>query len=94
MKIRVFVNDVLLQELIAMAHRFYINIGVHGDGVKFVVFGFALEIFGFEFGNDAQDVIRFIQICGHFVHIGVIEGVPWWIFFTFLVMFWFDFKQV
>ena len=59
-KIWVFVNDVLLQELVAMAHRFYIDVGVHGDGVKFVVLGFALEIFSFEFGDDAQDVVRFI----------------------------------
>jgi hypothetical protein len=59
-KIRVFANNVLFQQLIAMTHRFYINIGVHGDGVQFVVLGFALEIFSFEFGNDAQDVVRFI----------------------------------
>ena len=43
-----------------MAHCFYIYVGVHGDGVKFVVLGFALEIFSFEFGNDAQDVVGFI----------------------------------
>jgi hypothetical protein len=43
-----------------MAHGFDIDVGVHGDAIKFVVFGLALEIFRFKFGDDAEDAVGFI----------------------------------
>lgn len=77
-----------------MAHGFDIDVGVHGDAIKFVVFGLALEIFRFKFGDDAEDAVGFIQICGHLMDIGIIERVLLWIFFALLVLFWFEFEQV